>query len=117
MTVTETLERLSAEDAVFLSRWLLGLGLGSTTVYRGKLCQAPDGDWHFLHESTGHRCGLVAIELGSVDGPLDWRVEGDNVQIVHTLLVSADPDGGPPKALMDVMQLGTTAAVREPFSS
>ena len=115
MTITETLERLSEKESIFLSRWFLGLGAGTATVYRGRLNQAPDGDWRFVTNNTESPNGLIGVDLGSVGGPLDWAVIGEDVQIVHTLLKVEDSAEGPPRTLFDVIQLGKTALVSEPF--
>jgi hypothetical protein len=116
MTVTEALEQLAGAELIFLSRWFLGIGTGTAAVYQGKLSQAPDGDWHFLHNAPDSS-GLVGVDLGSVDGPLTWSVEGEDVQITHTLIETGDPAEGSPRLLLDVIQLGKKAMVGEPFSA
>ena len=117
MTVTEALERLSGAESIFLSRWFLGIGTGITAVYQGKLSQAPDGDWHFVLNNAPDSNGLVGVDLGSVDGPLTWSVVGEDMQITHTLIETAESAEGPPRLLLDVIQLGKTAMVSEPFSA
>jgi hypothetical protein len=59
MALTDDLNRLAAQDVVYLTRRFSGLsgnsGLpigGSTEVFRGRLRQALNGDWVFNASSS-----------------------------------------------------------------
>jgi hypothetical protein len=68
MAVSDDLNRLAAEDVVYLTRTYpstTGFQRGaSTEVFRGRLRQALNGDWVF-NASTGQN-GVVGFVLGSV---------------------------------------------------
>jgi len=67
MAVSDDLNRLAAQDVVYLTRTLsTGQSPASTDVFRGRLRQALNGDWVF-NASTGQN-GVVGFVLGSV-GP------------------------------------------------
>jgi len=77
MALTDDLNRLAAQDIVYLTRTfsampmgMAGGGPGSTEVFRGRLRQALDGNWVF-NASTGQN-GVVGFMLGSVN-PNSWN--------------------------------------------
>ncbi len=63
MAVADDLNKLAAEDVVYLSRTLRTMNQSSTEVFRGRLRQALNGDWVF-NASTGQN-GVVGFLLGS----------------------------------------------------
>jgi hypothetical protein len=68
MALTDDLNRLAAQDVVYLTRTLSvpdGSRGGSTEVFRGRLRQALNGDWVF-NASTGQN-GVVGFMLGGVN--------------------------------------------------
>ncbi len=73
MAVSDDLNRLAAQDVVYLTRTLSvgagGQGNGSTEVFRGRLREALNGDWVF-HASAGQN-GVVGFMLGGV-GQNSW---------------------------------------------
>jgi len=79
MALTDDLNKLAAQDVVYLTRTstliVPGLGAGpavngSTEVFRGRLRQALNGDWVF-NASTGQN-GVVGFILGAVGGQSSW---------------------------------------------
>jgi hypothetical protein len=72
MALSDDLNQLAQQEVVYLSRILLatgtGGGTGSTTIFRGRLHQALNGNWVF-NTSTGQN-GVAGIDLGQL-GP-NW---------------------------------------------
>ena len=64
MAVSDDLNRLAAQDVVYLVR-----SIGTTELLRGRLHQALDGTWVF-NTSTGQN-GVVGVNLGAVSSP-NW---------------------------------------------
>lgn len=63
MAVSDDLNRLAAQDVVYLVR-----SIGTSELFRGRLRQALDGTWVF-NTSTGQN-GVVGVNLGAVSS--DW---------------------------------------------
>src|SRR5260370_18260148 len=73
MALNDDLNRLAAQDVVYLTRTSSAPGVaatGSTQVFRGRLRQALNGDWVF-NASTGQN-GVVGFILGGV-GQNSWN--------------------------------------------
>jgi hypothetical protein len=67
VAVGDDRNRLAAQDVVFLTRALSAAASESravTEVFRGKLRQAPNGDWVFTASTDQN--GVVGFVLGSV---------------------------------------------------
>jgi hypothetical protein len=63
MALNDDLNRLAAQDVVYLSRSLVN---GPSEVFRGRLRQALNGNWVF-NTSTGQN-GVVGFDLGPSGG-------------------------------------------------
>jgi hypothetical protein len=75
VALTDDLNKLAAQDVVYLTRTFAPMGggpggRGSTEVLRGRLRQALNGDWVF-NASTGQN-GAVGFVLGST-GQGSWN--------------------------------------------
>jgi hypothetical protein len=82
MALPDDLNKLAAQDVVYLTRRIMGLGL--TEVFRGRLRQALSGNWVF-NASTGQN-GVVGFVLGNVGQNL-WNsaeTPAGGIQIVIT---------------------------------
>jgi hypothetical protein len=98
MAVIDDLNKLAAQDVVYLTRTLSvgagGMGNGSTEVFRGRLREALNGDWVF-HASTGQN-GAVGFILGGV-GQNSWSSSESpaaGLQITVTFQLSITLMGG-----------------------
>ncbi|HJW38176.1 MAG TPA: hypothetical protein VJ420_06145 [Candidatus Udaeobacter sp.] len=63
MALSDDLNKLAAQDVVYLTRSISGIhGGGPTEVFRGRLRQALNGNWVF----TTSQNGVVGFLLGNV---------------------------------------------------
>ena len=94
MTMSDDLNRLAAQDIVYLTRAIaapvdiggsIALSPGSTEVFRGRLRQALNGDWVF-NASTGQN-GVVGFLLGGVGNWSSSESPATGLQITMTFLV------------------------------
>src|SRR5438093_13655959 len=85
MAVADDLNKLAAEDVVYLSRTLRTMSHSSTEVFRGRLRQALNGDWVF-NASTGQN-GVVGFLLGGVGNWSSSESPATGLQITMTFLL------------------------------
>ena len=94
MALSDDLNRLAAEDVVYLRKAVPG---GPAEVFRGRLRQAGNGNWLFK-TSTGQN-GVIGFELGQVGAMSNWSSsESPNAGIqvfISYLVPPADPNGVP----------------------
>ena len=101
MAVIDDLNRLAAQDVVYLSRNLSGPGLSASQVYRGRLRQALLGDWVF-NASTGQN-GVVGLMLGGVTP--NWTSGETPVGGIRVIITTTIIAGNPP--LNEIINLTT----------
>ena len=88
MAVSDDLNRLAAQDVVYLSKLIAGGGNSTAReVFRGRLRQALNGNWVF-NAFTGQN-GVVGFDLGEVTA--NWSsgespAAGIQVNISNTLV-------------------------------
>ena len=114
MALTDDLNRLAAQDVVYLTRTFFpgvvgmnGATPGSTEVLRGRLRQALDGNWVF-NASTGQN-GVVGFMLGSVNqnwNSFESPASGLQVTITFSVCVVFVP-GQQPQWMTEVIVLTT----------
>jgi hypothetical protein len=95
MALIDDLNRLAAQDVVYLSRTLLN---GPTEVLRGRLRQALNGNWVF-NASTGQN-GAVGFDLGPAGaGGNQWSSSESPAGGIQVFISYSPPPpmgGGPP---------------------
>ena len=101
MAVADDLNRLAAQDVVYLTRFTVGQVFSAKEVFRGRLRQALNGDWVF-NASTGQN-GVVGFNLGQTGQ--NWSsseapASGIVVTIPNAILAS-------PAALTEMITLTT----------
>ena len=94
MAVSDDLNRLAAQDVVYLTRTiLLGSG-GATEVFRGRLRQALNGNWVF-DASTGQN-GVVGFDLGHHPGRMSsWSSSESPTTGIQVFISHEAPPGVP----------------------
>jgi len=93
MPVSDDLNRLAAEDVVYLTRSILLGGGGPTEVFRGRLRQALNGNWVF-NASTGQN-GVVGFDLGHPGGMSSWSSSESPTTGVEVFISHEAPPGVP----------------------
>src|SRR5437660_2525951 len=103
MALTDDLNKLAAQDVVYLTRTstliVPGLGAGpavtgSTEVFRGRMRQALNGNWVF-NASTGQN-GVVGFDLGHHPGRMSsWSSSESPTTGIQVFISHEGPPGVP----------------------
>jgi hypothetical protein len=91
MAVSDDMNRLAAEDVVYLTRTILLGGGGPTEVFRGRLRQALNGNWVF-NASTGQN-GVVGFDLGHPGRMSSWSSSESPTTGVQVFISHEAPRG------------------------
>jgi hypothetical protein len=131
MALSDDLNRLAAQDVVYLNRFMAtsygvpadappgALMQGATEVFQGRLRQAPNGSWLFTASSG--QPGVVGLDLGPAGGRGNWSSSespstGIQVSILYPAYQEPAPDPDSPPAISIVEMIFLTNVIPAVFT-